>query len=120
MKRPNQILGSWGEKKAAKYLSKKGYRIIERNIHTPYGEIDLIARHNSYLVFVEVKTRSSLTFGLPEEAITQRKRENMLASAQAYLQEQSDLDCNWRIDVIAVQKETNQYKITHFENAITG
>jgi putative endonuclease len=120
MRRSNQSLGHWGEQKAARYLQEKGYRIIERNMRTPYGEIDLIARHNSFLVFVEVKTRSSSNFGLPEDAITQRKREHLLASAQAYLLQNTDLDGDWRIDVIAVQKVSSKYKITHFENAFTG
>ncbi len=119
MKRHTQILGRWGEKKAAHYLIKKGYQIVECNIHTPYGEIDLIARHDNFLVFLEVKTRSSSTYGFPEEAITQRKQNNMMASAEAYLQEHCDPDCEWRIDVVAVQKDSNLVKITHFENAIT-
>lgn len=120
MKDTNQALGRWGEQKAAAFLEKHGYRIIERNFRTPYGEIDIIAQRDSVYVFVEVKTRRSTSFGLPEEAITQRKRTHILASAQAYLQKKADLNSDWRIDVIAVQTEANQPKITHFENAITG
>ncbi|MEN8173484.1 MAG: YraN family protein [Chloroflexota bacterium] len=119
MNRENQDLGCLGEQKAAAYLIEKGYRIVDTNVRTPYGEIDLIADYNNVLIFVEVKTRSSSAFGLPEEAITQRKREHMLSSAQAYLQEFDSLDHNWRIDVIAVRKISDQYQIVHFENVIT-
>jgi len=116
----NQALGHWGEQKAATYLEQKGYRIIDHNVRTLFGEIDLIADHKGVLIFVEVKTRSSSAFGLPEEAITPGKREHMLASAQAYLQELTSLDSDWRIDVIAVRKICDQYQILHFENAVTG
>jgi len=116
----NQDLGHWGEQKAVAYLQQKGYRIIDTNVRTLYGEIDLIADHRNVLIFVEVKTRSSSAFGLPEKAITQVKREHMLASAQAYLQENTSLDNDWRIDVIAVRKISDQYQIVHFENVITG
>jgi len=72
-------------------------------------------------VFVEVKTRTSSALGMPEAAITQRKQEHMLASAQAFLQKHPDLQNDWRIDVIAVKRYRSGDKpqITHFENAIT-
>jgi len=128
-------LGNWGEKYAADYLNNLGYVIIERNIRTPYGEIDLVARqeveshplskgsgshHPFVTVFVEVKTRSSANFGLPEASITNRKKEHMLASAQAYLQVHPELDGDWRVDVIAIQRynSSSEPTITHFENAI--
>jgi putative endonuclease len=121
---------------AADYLSQRGYSVLERNARTPYGEIDLVVRQDifheglrqanetapeSAIVFVEVKTRSSTAFGFPEEAITSRKRERMLAAAQAYMQAHPDLDDDWRVDVIAVQRsqEGKEPIVTHFENAIT-
>ena len=75
MNKTNQDLGHWGERKTVAYLQRKGYRIIDTNVRTLYGEIDLIADHRNVLIFVEVKTRSSSAFGFPEEAITQGKRE---------------------------------------------
>jgi len=116
-----QALGSWGETLAMKYLMQRGYTIIDRNIRTPFGEIDLLAQIQDTLVFVEVKTRSTDSYGLPEAAVTRQKREHMVDSAVAYLQESSQLDANWRIDVIAPRKRSSDTppEITHFENAVT-
>ena len=120
MTKSRQELGRWGESLAANFLVQKGYAILERNMRTPYAEIDLLARQQDTLVFVEVKTRSGDAFGLPEEAVTTRKREHLIASAQAYLQKYPDPNCEWRIDVIAIRKFTSQKspEIIHFENAI--
>jgi len=136
MKTSRQALGLWGEDLAAVYLEQRGYTVLERNVRSPYGEIDLVVRqldpqagfgpHGSngpgeVIVFVEVKTRRSTAYGLPEEAITAHKREHMLASAQAYMQAHPELAGDWRIDVIAIQRmpPPNQPLITHFENAIS-
>ena len=131
MKTPRQSLGRWGEALAADYLLKLGYSIIDRNARTPYGEIDLVARWmeggmvgiseaRPVTVFVEVKTRSSHTYGLPEEAVTARKQAHLLAAAQAYLQQHPELVGDWRIDVIAIQRyhPAQAPTIRHFENAI--
>jgi putative endonuclease len=125
-----QALGRWGERLAAEYLRTKNYDILETNVRTPYGEIDLVAKQEApgdvkgsspVIVFVEVKTRSSTAYGLPEESITAQKRGHMLDSAQAFLQEHPDLDVDWRIDVIAIRRfrSGREPQITHFENAIT-
>lgn len=116
-----QSLGKWGESFAAKYLDGLGYIILEQNVRTPYGEIDLIALHETTLVFIEVKTRSTMHYGLPEEAITAKKRANLLASVDSYIQEHPDLDADRRIDVISVVKlQSDKFPtITHFENAIS-
>ena len=121
MSTARRSLGCWGEKMAADFLIRKGYRIIARNHRTPYGEIDLVAKIEDRLVFVEVKTRSTDTYGNPEASITHKKREHLIASARAYLQESCDADTNWRIDVIAIRKlkSPKQPEIIHFENAIT-
>jgi putative endonuclease len=132
MKNKRQALGSWGEEVAAGYLRDRGYTILARNARTPYGEIDLVARQQisknnncscdaTMIVFVEVKTRSSSAFGMPEAGIGKRKIEHMLSSAQAYLQEHVELEEDWRIDVIAVwrSREGGEPQITHFENVVT-
>jgi putative endonuclease len=113
-------LGRWGESQAAAYLAERGYEILDSNVRTSYGEIDLITIQDGVTVFVEVKTRSSLRFGLPEESITPRKQAHMLAAAQAYLQDHPDLDADWRVDVISVLRKGRGRKpeITHFENAV--
>jgi putative endonuclease len=120
MTKSRQSLGRWGEELAAQFLVKKGYSIIDRNVRTTYGEIDLVASQGQTTVFVEVKTRTTTSFGLPEESITTRKRAHILDSAQAYIQEHNKLGSDWRVDVIAIRKFPHQKpEVTHFENAIT-
>jgi putative endonuclease len=120
MKTFRQALGRWGESLAADYLIKKNYEIVERNVHTPYGEIDLVARQGRVTVFVEVKTRTSKNYGYPEDAVTPSKQAHLVAAAQYYLMKQPELDGDWRVDVIAVQRlrSGQQPQIVHFENAI--
>lgn len=113
----NQRIGKWGEDTAAEHLTQRGQEIIARNIRTPYGEIDIISKQGDITIFVEVKTRTSNTMGLPEEAITPRKREHMLAAADHYAAEHG-ID-HWQIDVVAIEgKPGSEPKITYFENAI--
>jgi putative endonuclease len=113
----NQRIGKWGEDTAAEYLAQKGYEVAARNIRTPYGEIDIVAKQGGITIFVEVKTRTSNKMGLPEESITPRKRGHMLAAADHYAAE-NEID-HWQIDVISVEgKPGSQPKITYFENAL--
>lgn len=113
----NQTVGHWGEETAAAYLRQHGYEIVARNTRTPYGEIDLIAKQGDSVIFVEVKTLTSSRNFFPEQNVTARKREHMLACAQHYAAENA-ID-HWQIDVIAVEgKQGLEPKITHFENAI--
>jgi putative endonuclease len=113
----NQRIGKWGEETAAEYLVQKGCEIVGRNVRTPYGEIDIVARQGDTIIFVEVKTRTSNTMGLPEESITPRKREHMIACAEHYAAEH-EID-NWQIDVISIEgKPGIEPVITYFENAI--
>ena len=65
----NQSIGKWGEDIAAEHLIQHNYEIINRNVRTPYGEIDIVARQGDITIFVEVKTRTSNKMGLPEESI---------------------------------------------------
>ena len=114
----NQQVGHWGEETAAAYLAQQGYQIVARNARTPYGEIDIIARQGEMIVFIEVKTLTSSRHFFPEQKVTARKREHMLACAECYAAENA-ID-HWQIDVIAVEgKQGMEPKITHFENAIT-
>jgi putative endonuclease len=117
---PKQSLGRWGEQHAQRFLKQNGYSIRACNYRTRYGEIDIVAEKHEFLVFVEVKTRSSNAFGPPETAITPKKKKTMLQSALSYLQTYPDLDCDWQIDVISIQRFANQNTtILHFENVIT-
>jgi putative endonuclease len=120
MRSTNRSIGLWGENVAADYLSGQGYLIIARNVHTPHGEIDLVARQGTVTIFVEVKTRTSNRFGPPEASITPKKREHMIAASQAYIQIHPELEGDWRLDVIAIEadRENKITSLTHFENAI--
>ena len=112
-------LGKWGEETAANHLIKNGYIILDKNVRTGYGEIDIVARQGEVVVFVEVKTRHSDLFGPPEVSINQRKKERLIQSTRSFMQEHPELGDDWRIDVIAVQQqEPKKVEITHFEYAI--
>ncbi len=100
--RQRQALGHWGEKVAARYLAGQGYTILSRNYRTPAGELDIIAREGESIVFVEVKTRRTTSFGLPQEAVTPAKAAHIIAAAQHYLQDTEHAGGDWRIDVVAV------------------
>jgi putative endonuclease len=111
----NQQIGKWGEQAAADYLSQRGYQILDKNARTPYGEIDLVAALEGLTVFVEVKARTTRSFGLPEEAVTPRKLAHMRAAAEFYAAERS-LD-TWQLDVLAVEGTPGKTPvIEHFEN----
>lgn len=115
-----QRLGAWGEKLAAEYLVEKGYTILDRNVRTPYGEIDLVARDRQEIVFIEVKTRRSTKFGNPEDALHSSKMTHMEESAQAYILENVETEQNWRVDVIAILDRRNKTpEIWHFENVLS-
>jgi len=114
-------LGSWGEQTAENFLVRKGYHIIGENIRTPYGEIDLIGEQRGMIAFIEVKTRASTAFGLPEEGVTLKKGAHMVNAAEAYMQDHPDLGSIWRLDVIAIRKLPGNQppEIVHFENVLT-
>jgi putative endonuclease len=117
-----QRIGTWGERVAAGYLEQRGYRILAWNARTPYGEIDLVTQMpGGVVVFVEVKTRTNASFGLPEEAVDARKLEHLFRAAEVFLQAQPGLEgLEWRIDAIAIQgrpgDKVEDVHIEHFEN----
>lgn len=94
--------GKIGEDIAAGFLIKEGYNILERNFRCPLGEIDIVALDSGTLVFVEVKTRSSNRFGLPEEAVNYRKRHQMAKVGQFYISRKKLFNNPARFDVVAV------------------
>lgn len=109
-------LGHWGESVAVRYLRRKGFVLLQRNVHTRYGELDLIMLDGKELVFVEVKTRQSDRFGTGAEAITQKKLLRIERSIATYLSTWS-IPVSYRLDVIAVTKERNTVVIEHVRNA---
>ena len=106
--------GALGERIACDFLGKNGYKILENNYRCPAGEIDIIAKQEDTLVFVEVRTKRSRLFGSPEESITPVKREKLRTLAQYYRQEHENLPINWRIDVVAIEMEKS-CKVTRIE-----
>ena len=115
-----QEVGKLGEKAAQKFLKKRGYRIRETGFRCRHGEIDIIAQKKDCLVFVEVRTKSNLEFGTPEESITQAKKEKLIASALTYTTTHQDLPPLWRIDVVAIEldEKGKPKRIEFIENAI--
>lgn len=92
-----------GESLAVKHLKARGCEILARNYRAIRGEIDIIVRDGEFTVFVEVKTRRSLKFGLPQAAVTWQKQRQISKVALAYLQTHNLLDAPCRFDVIAIQ-----------------
>jgi putative endonuclease len=115
-----QEVGKLGEKEARKFLKKRGYRIRETGFRCRHGETDIIAQKKDYLVFVEVRTKSNLEFGTPEESITQAKKERLIASALTYTTTHENLPPLWRIDVVAIEldEKGKTRRIEHVENAV--
>ena len=108
-------LGKKGEQKAIAFLEDLGYTIVEVNWRKHKFEIDVIAKDKHELVFVEVKTRSTALFGLPEEAVTLKKQKHLIDGADYYLQE-NEIDLESRFDVISVIINEEK-EIKHIKNA---
>lgn len=110
----NRKFGNAGEDLACRYLQKQGYEILERNKHySRFCELDIIAKHKNTVVFVEVKTRKTDAFGVPAEAITKTKYENIKKGVQFYLSENKVK--NYRIDAICITLKP-EIKIEHLKN----
>ncbi|WP_456387437.1 YraN family protein [Desulfolithobacter sp.] len=101
-RRGNLPTGRHGESLAAAYLKKKGYTIICRNYRRRFGEIDIIARHRGFTVFVEVKTRRSGRFGGPLGAVDRRKQQQICRVAEEYLASHGLQEAPARFDVVSV------------------
>jgi len=114
--------GIRGEKLARDFLKERGYNILEANYRCPEGEIDIIAKHKDFLVFIEVRTKKSLEFGSPEESIMVAKKERLRATAYHYRQNHDDLPLLWRIDFVAVEldQKDRPSRIELIENAVDG
>lgn len=102
-----------GEKKAIEYLKNKNYTILFENWRNKRAEIDIIAQDGKVIVFVEVKTRTNLSFGHPEDFVDAKKIKKMQEAAEAYI-EQFDWKGELRFDIISIEKDN---KISHFEDA---
>ena len=109
-------LGKKGEELALVHLKNKGYKILHQNWRFLKEEIDIIARTEKELVFVEVKTRSSNYFEAPEQSVTKSKQKFLINAAQAYI-EKFNIDLESRFDIIAITAQNNTFVINHIEEA---
>ena len=114
-------VGARGEKLAADFLKKRGYRILQKNFRCREGEIDIIAQKDECIVFVEVRTKKSTAFGTPEESVTLAKREKLISLANTYIQDYDKPRQSWRIDVVAVEltPDNRVSRLEHIENAVS-
>lgn len=114
----NAGVGNRGEELAAAFLERNGLRIVERNFRCKGGEIDIVAKDGSTLVFVEVKSRKTLTFGVPQLAVTAFKQRQISKAALTWLARNRQHDTPARFDVIAILLEDNyRHQIEHIKNA---
>ncbi len=114
----NKLLGNRGERAAAKYLKRQGYRILARQSRSRIGEIDLIALDGDTVVFVEVKTRSSHAAGHPSEGVTPAKQKQLTRAALVWLKHRRLLNHRGRFDVIAITwGDGSSPVIEHYKNA---
>ena len=117
MTQQRQQIGKAGEKTVVHYLKKNGFKILERNFTCPVGEIDVIAKDKNNIVFVEVKTRRSLSYGSARLAITYRKKKKISMAALYYLKINHQMDQRARFDVVTVLSTGEKQTIDHIQNA---
>jgi len=113
----NRASGELGEEIASRYLTRKGYQVVERNYRTRRGELDLIARRGDTLVIVEVKLRRTAAYGDPLDAVTPRKQRSVRLMTEEYLSERDPDYRELRFDVLGILLRTNRPEITHVEDA---
>ncbi|OIO52866.1 YraN family protein [Candidatus Peregrinibacteria bacterium CG08_land_8_20_14_0_20_41_10] len=111
-----RAVGALGEGIAEKLLKQRGWKILEKNWHAHWGEIDLIAQEKEEIVFVEVKTRKGVAFGAPFEAATRWKKRKILKTAQFYLLKKGWESRQYRFDVASIVLEGDQAKVEWFKN----
>ena len=109
-------LGKLGEELALEFLEKNGYTILETNWTFQKAEVDIIAQKDTVLAVIEVKTRSSIEFGLPQDFVKPKKIQLLVKAINEYVIS-NDLDLEVRFDIIAIQKENKGFLIEHIEDA---
>lgn len=115
---PRHLFGQASETRAEQFLRAKGYRILERNLRTPLGELDLVAEDGPVLVFVEVKARATHAFGGALLAVDHRKQAKLVRLANQYLAQRHLSDRPCRFDVVLVQGQpSTELTVEHVQNA---
>ncbi|MCX7784622.1 MAG: YraN family protein [candidate division WOR-3 bacterium] len=110
-------LGKKGESLAEKYLEKQGFKILAKNYRCPLGEIDIIAKEQDTIVFIEVKTRHSDFIAEPFESVGRKKQMKLRNLAEHYLAEKDWENCEIRFDVLSIVSSDRDEKIEHIKNA---
>lgn len=113
-----QEFGKNGEQLAEAYLNLIGYKILEKNFRCSRGEIDIIALDKKEIIFVEIKSRTNKEYGLPSEAVTEKKLEHIYKTAEYYLYIRNLLKQNTRIDVIEIFLEQDKCFINHLKQVV--
>lgn len=111
-------IGKLGEDLACKYLQNKGYKILERNFEARQGEIDIIALDKNEIVFIEVKTRSNISYGKPAEAVNEIKQNHLIKTIEYYIYSRHLKDEFIRIDIIEIYLWKNKYRVNHIKQVI--
>jgi len=109
-------LGKKGEQLAVDYLLKHGYSIVERNYRFQKAEVDIIAKKETILAIIEVKTRSTSDFGNPQDFVKPKQIQHLVKAVDEYVTK-NNLDVEVRFDIIALVKQSNSFDIEHLENA---
>jgi len=108
-------IGKIGEEKAIVFLKNNGYKILDKNFRTRFGEIDIIAEEKNDIVFIEVKTRTNYSFGVPQLAVDIKKQKKITKAALHYIKIKNISNKNFRFDVVAQIND----KIELIKNAFT-
>ncbi|MEI3434631.1 MAG: YraN family protein [Clostridia bacterium] len=111
-------LGRIGENIIADYITKLGYKVVERNFECNQGEIDIIAKDKEELVFIEVKTRTDISYGEASEAVTNTKKRHLINSIKYYIYKQKLENQPIRIDVAEVYINKGKVKVNYIKQAI--
>jgi len=109
-------LGKKGEQLAVDFLLKNKYEIIERNYRFDKAEVDVLALKDNILAVIEVKTRSTIDFGNPQDFVKPKQIKNLVKAVDEYVNE-NDLELEVRFDIIAIVKEKKGFSVEHLENA---
>ena len=112
----NLKIGAKGEHEAQRFLENKGYIILETNWRNSHQEVDIIAKLKDKLIFIEVKTRTNLRFGLPEESVTKKKQDLLAEAAEEYIHQKQHKD-EIRFDIISILINHSNVDIYHIKDA---
>jgi putative endonuclease len=110
-------VGKHGEDLAKRYLVDHGYKVVESNYYTRYGEVDIIGQKDDVYSFIEVKTRTNEAYGSPGESVDIKKQKKIILTATKYLSDHDLHDREVRFDVIEVLIQNNRFKVNHIVNA---